>query len=91
MLERLTENQIKALIEGLWLSKEQLSELGFDNDWIRNINAKNVYLKIETDFINEFYYFSLGSSQENDDICNCDYDPIDNDELIDNLLNKRLI
>ena len=91
MLERLNQNQIETLEKGLWLTTEQMSTLGFDDQWIESLQVEKAFLKLETDHINESYYFLMGTDQDNDNISNRDYDPIDPDNLIEELLEKGII
>ena len=91
MLEILNQNQIEALEKGLWLTTEQMSTLGFDDQWIESLQIEKAYLKLVADYINEIYYFIMGTDQDNDNISNRDYDTIDPDNLIEELLEKGII
>ncbi len=91
MLERLNQNQIETLEKGIWITTEQMSILGFDDQWIESLQIEKAYLKLETDYVNDFYFFSMGTDQNNDNISNRDYNPIDPDDLIEELLEKGII
>lgn len=83
------DDDIKAKLEdSVLLTQDQLSSIGFDDEWLKEMKIDEAWLELVTD---DDIFFILGSSPRETDICSKDWNPIVTLDLFEDIMREGIL